>query len=110
MLNLMKTNLKNSPIYNLSISSLENFYTSFLNWMGQEYPRELLKILTGKEFSKEAKIAFETQVQYGKNIKLDLQIKIKDGDNIEYVVAWWYVLAFIIVCYRALIVASNRYD
>ena len=86
MLNLMKTNLKNSPIYNLSISSLENFYTSFLNWMGQEYPRELLKILTGKEFSKEAKIAFETQVQYGKNIKLDLQIKIKDGDNIEYVV------------------------
>ena len=86
MLNLMKTNIKNSPIYNLSISSLENFYTSFLNWMGQEYPRELLKILTGKEFSKEAKIAFETQVQYGKNIKLDLQIKIKDGDNIEYVV------------------------
>lgn len=31
-------------------------------------------------------------------------------DNIEYGVAWWYVLAFIIVCYKALIVASNRYD
>lgn len=32
--------LNKSPIYNLSMCSLENFHTCFLKWFGQNYPQE----------------------------------------------------------------------
>lgn len=30
-------NLLNSPIYNMSMCSLENFHTCFLSWLGKNY-------------------------------------------------------------------------
>ncbi len=40
-------NLTNSPIYNMSMCSLENFHTCFLSWLGNNYKHEFLEILTG---------------------------------------------------------------
>lgn len=42
-----ETKLQNSPIYNISMCSLENFHTCFLKWLGQNYPRFILNT-TGK--------------------------------------------------------------
>ena len=38
-------NLTNSPIYNMSMCSLENFHTCFLSWLGNNYKHEFLEIL-----------------------------------------------------------------
>lgn len=78
--------LTKSPIYNLSMCSLENFHTCFLKWFGQNYPQEFLKLLLNKIYSDNLKINFETQIRYSKDIILDLQIEISDGKNIEYIV------------------------
>ncbi len=81
-----KIDLVNSPIYNLSMCSLENFHTCFLKWLGQNYPQEFLKFLLNKECPDNLKLNFETQVRCSKDVILDLQIKIIDGDNTEYIV------------------------
>lgn len=79
-------NLMKSPIYHLSMCSQENFYTCFLTWLGNKYPKEVLKALTDKNITDNTNIKFEAQVDYGKNIKLDLQITIEEKDRTEYVV------------------------
>lgn len=79
-------NLLNSPIYNLSMCSLENFHTCFLYWLGNKYPRETLKLFSNKQVLNPNNIKFETQVQYGTDIKLDLQITISDGNETEFII------------------------
>jgi len=81
-----KINLKNSPIYSLSMCSLENFHTCFLKWIGQNYPQEFLRFLLNKEYTDNLNINFETQVRYSKDVILDLQIEIIDGENREYII------------------------
>lgn len=78
--------LNKSPIYNLSMCSLEDFHTCFLKWFGQNYPQEFLKLLLNKNCSDNLKINFETQVRYSKDVILDLQIEISDGEDSEYIV------------------------
>lgn len=78
--------LNKSPIYNLSMCSLENFHTCFLKWLGENYPHEFLKLLLHKECPDNLNINFETQVRYSKDVILDLQIEIIDGKNTEYIV------------------------
>ena len=39
-------NILVSPIYNLSMCSLENFHTCFLNWLGNKYPQKTLKLFS----------------------------------------------------------------
>lgn len=80
----LQNDLHKSIIYSLSLCSLENFHTCFLNWLGNNYPTEFTKIFTGKEYSKEL-IKVDTQVRCGTNI-IDLQIKIEDGNNTKFVV------------------------
>ena len=53
-------NLINSPIYNMSMCSLENFYTCFLSWLGKNYKKEFLEILTDKNYDNNVDIIFET--------------------------------------------------
>ena len=65
-------NLINSPIYNMSMCSLENFYTCFLSWLGKNYKKEFLEILTNKNYDNNVDIIFETQVNCGKNNILDM--------------------------------------
>ena len=79
-------NLLTSPIYNLSMCSLENFHTCFLNWLGNKYPQETLKLFSNKQVLNPNNIKFETQVQYGTDIKLDLQITISDGNETEFII------------------------
>lgn len=79
-------NLLNSPIYNLSMCSLENFHTCFLYWLGNKYPQETLKLFSNKQVLNSKNIKFETQVQYGTDIKLDLQITISDGNETEFII------------------------
>lgn len=83
---LTKNNLKISPIYNMSMCSLENFHTCFLKWIGQNYPAECVKILTGQYIDNNNKLAFEDQVSYGNQIKLDLQINLTKDNQTEYIV------------------------
>lgn len=64
---------KQSPIYNLSMCSLENFHTCFLKWLGNEYPEKTFKLLTGKG---EQNIKFFTQENCGK-YRFDLVAKDK---------------------------------
>lgn len=81
-----ETKLQNSPIYNISMCSLENFHTCFLYWLGNKYPRETLKLFSNKQVLNPNNIKFETQVQYGTDIKLDLQITISDGNETEFII------------------------
>ncbi len=78
--------LKQSIIYNLSMCSLENFHTCFLAWLGQNYSKEFVHIISGKLYGDNTNIKIDTQVNYGKSNILDLQIQIQDGDNTEYII------------------------
>lgn len=79
-------NLLNSPIYNMSMCSLENFHICFLSWLGKNYKKEFLEILTNKYYDDNVDIKVDTQVNYGKNNILDMLITVKTGDDTEYVV------------------------
>ncbi len=79
-------NLLNSPIYNMSMCSLENFHTCFLSWLGNNYKHEFLEILTGVHYIDKVEIKVDTQVNYGKNNILDMIVTVKNGDNTEYIV------------------------
>lgn len=72
--------LKESPLYNLSMSSLENFHTNFLVWLGNTYPKETLNLLNIMLFSEKPikfveGIEFFSQENCGKNCKFDLCVK-----------------------------------
>lgn len=72
--------LKKSPLYNLSMSSLENFHTNFLVWLGNTYPKETLNLLNSMLFSEKPielveGIEFFSQENCGKNCKFDLCVK-----------------------------------
>lgn len=66
--------------------SLENFHTCFLSWLGQNYPKDLVKVLTDKEVFDDVTIEIENAVYCGKDIRLDLQIKLTNDNDEEYVV------------------------
>jgi len=78
--------LKKSPIYNISMCSLENFHTCFLAWIAQNYSKEFLKALIDKEFCENTEIKVNTQVKCSKTIILDLMIEIKENKNKEYII------------------------
>ena len=64
-----------SPMYNLSLCSLENFHTSFLAWVIENYPKETLSSLLKRNFSQNIEIEIKTQVKHSKDIILDLDLK-----------------------------------
>lgn len=80
------TELQNSPIYNLSMCSLENFHTCFLTWLGNKYPIETLKLFSDKKVTNPNSVNFEKQVPYGTGTILDLQVKITENNETEYLV------------------------
>lgn len=65
--------LKESPLYNLSMSSLENFHTNFLVWLGNKHPEQMWTLLTGEQETP-PKIKFEAQKNCG-NCKFDLCVE-----------------------------------
>ncbi len=96
--------LKESPLYNLSLSSLENFHTAFLVWLGNNYKIEFLNVLKElimpddkstedekKEFNeikyifkpdvKSEYINFIAQSREGANSIIDIKITIFEGGN-----------------------------
>lgn len=71
--------LKKSPLYNLSLCSLENFHTNFLVWLGNTYKKETFELLTCKEqkinINNYGNITFEAQTKKEKNCIFDLCVK-----------------------------------
>jgi len=91
----MVKDLKSSPIYNMSQSSLENFHTSFLCWLGNTYPvafKKLFNKFNKKRFDEDKKHSCETQVKHtllkneddekNKSIRTDLEFKFNDNELI----------------------------
>lgn len=90
-----KNSLKESPLYNLSLSSLENFHTAFLVWLGKNYKKEFLSVFintfeSDSEIIKdilnkqvdEDNIDFESQDKLNKNSIIDINITVfKDTDK-----------------------------
>lgn len=97
-----KNSLKNSPLYNLSLSSLENFHTAFLVWLGTNYKKEFLNVLKElimqnekstieEEFNKieyifdydlkPSDINIIAQSREGANSIIDIKITIFEGGN-----------------------------
>ena len=81
-----KINLQNSPIYNISMCSLENFHTCFLKWLGENYSRQFLNVLLNINIPKDVNVKFETQVRYSKDTILDLQIINPNPLPVDFVV------------------------
>jgi len=75
---MMKT-IENSPIYNMSMCSLENFHTCFINWLGNAYPVETLKLFMPDKNADNIK--FKKQVKHNSEYIFDLCVTI--GNNNE---------------------------
>ena len=73
-------NLLSSPIYNLSMCSLENFHTCFWKWVGNTYKKEFLKVFVDKDILDENDIEYTDQVPLS-NFKLDFEIKINENNQ-----------------------------
>lgn len=86
VMNETEIKLSNSPIYNLSMCSLENFHTCFFKWLGQNYPRQFLNVLLNKNVPAHVNVEFETQVRYSNDTILDLQITVNDRKETEFIV------------------------
>lgn len=72
-------NIEKSPIYNMSMCSLENFHTRFIHWLGCIYPAETLKLfIPNKNIDN---IKFENQVKHTNDCIFDLCITM--GNNSE---------------------------
>lgn len=75
--------LNKSPLYNLSMCSLENFHTNFLVWLGKTYPQQTLELLANcienEDIKKWENIEFVTQENLGKDCKFDLCVKDKNS-------------------------------
>ena len=69
--------IQDSPIYNMSMCSLENFHTCFLKWLGKIYPNETLKIFIPEETTNN--INFENQERFGNKYIFDLYVTM--GNN-----------------------------
>ena len=73
-------NLKDSPLFNISLSSKELFHSNFIAWMIKKYPCEMEKVF-GKILNK--KIVFETNNEVERETKnIDLTINLKDKEII----------------------------
>lgn len=75
---MMKT-IENSPIYNMSMCSLENFHTCFINWLGNAYPVETLKLFMPDKNADNIK--FKKQIKHNSEYIFDLCVTI--GNNNE---------------------------
>lgn len=78
-----------SPIFSLSMCSLENFHTCFLEWLGKNYPNEAIKVFT--EDIPQSTPEFEKQVYLGKNCDskkmiADLVIKYNYNGKIKSII------------------------
>ena len=72
-------NIKISPVYNISMCSLENFHTCFLNWLGSIYPAETLKLFLPDKNTQNIK--FKNQVKYANEYIFDLCATMGDDDE-----------------------------
>ena len=68
-----------SPIYNMSMCSLENFHTNFLKWLGNTYPNETLHLFLIDKA--EGNIKFKDQEKENGNI-YDLCVLKDNGEKI----------------------------
>ena len=82
----MAEDVTKSPVYNLSLCSLENFHTSFLTWVGNEYGKEFTKVFSQKEYPINCNFEYKQQEKYGKDSILDLRISIENAGKTEYIV------------------------
>ena len=71
--------IEKSPIYNISMCSLENFHTCFIHWLGCNYPAQTLKLFIPDKCIDN--IRFENQVKYNNDYIFDLYITM--GSNNE---------------------------
>ena len=79
--------LQESPLYNLSLSSLENFHTAFLVWLGNNYKKEFLSVFKDIFKSDESdwekfKYIFDEEVSPG-DIKCEAQKRVGEGGIID---------------------------
>lgn len=81
----MNNNLKNSPIYNLSMCSFENFHTNFLCWFLNLNIKEHIKIFDKKSDITNNSYIAKTQEKY-KNLKFDIIIKQKNNTDYKYII------------------------
>ena len=72
-------NIKLSPIYNMSMCSLENFHTCFLNWLGGIYPAETLKLFLPDKNAQNIK--FKHQVKRSNEYIFDLCATMGDDEE-----------------------------
>jgi hypothetical protein len=75
--------LKQSPLYNLSLTNLENFHTAFWKWVGDNYPLDFVKIFDNTDINK---AEYRREVKHRRykeanwcNIRVDLEIKTDVG-------------------------------
>ncbi|MGK0254415.1 MAG: hypothetical protein ACI9OE_001916 [Mariniflexile sp.] len=73
--------LKNSPLFNLSLSSKELFHSNFIAWVADIYPKSFGKILSEKFEIYNSNSELKTPVSREKN-NLDLIFEFKDGTKI----------------------------
>ena len=71
--------IQNSPIYNMSMCSLENFHTCFINWLGNAYPTETLKLFMPDKDTDYIK--FKNQVKHNNKCIFDLRVTIGKNDE-----------------------------
>ena len=83
---MIRNELSQSPIYNLSMCSLEDFHTSFWKWLGNTYPHDFIQIFCDKKYSNETSIVFHNQVTSGLNARFDLYAEINSNGNTSYIV------------------------
>jgi len=79
--------LLKSPLYNLSMCSLENFHSCFINWLGLNYPHETLNLFLPNISAQNVtfktqerykdKFIFDIYVTYGENEILVIENKLK---------------------------------
>ena len=72
-------NIEKSPIYNMSMCSLENFHTCFIHWLGSTYPTETLKLFIPNKNIENIK--FGNQVKHNNEYIFDLCVTM--GKNNE---------------------------
>ncbi len=76
----MKTkDIEKSPIYNMSMCSLENFHTCFLKWLGNVYPKETMELFLNN--INEENIKFKDQEKENDN-RYDLCAIKDNGEKI----------------------------
>lgn len=84
---MITNELKKSPMYNLSMCSLENFHTNFINWLGQQYPKETLNVfLPSKNLESFNNIEFNTQINCQGKYIFDLYITMKNQEAEELLI------------------------